>query len=241
MKTKYLLTILEGETASKDTLTSIAQNLDIKGATAETLTSDDYTTVTYKDSLEEALNAAFEKIKSSDFTHVCIVNNGSVLKEYASNTVKTYITNDEILYMPMVELLDSSEPGSPFRGFLNSSLWKPYFATEIGVLDLQLAKKGVDLIIDGCYIPKKIISEHKLNPEIKYFSTFEFFNKIISAGEEIVGIPKVTMRVVKDYTLKSIPNDEKLKYFKMAQSSAVEVLEVDEIITDALPEAGISV
>jgi len=217
MKTKYLLTVPENVEVDKATVASIGENIETKGEI-------DYAIVSYKDSIEDALNAEFDKIKDSTYTHVCIINNGSILRDHARATASKYVDNEECVYLPIVELCNEPVKAGEsvvFRGFLNSSVWKPYFATEIGVLDLALSKRGVDLIMDGCYIPKKVATKFKLNPEVKHFSGFEYFNRIISAGVEVVGIPKITLRAIKDYELKNVSKEDKLKYFKLAQESAM--------------------
>jgi hypothetical protein len=208
MKINYIVTVPgDLSTMNQNTLASINANLKEDDKITELC----YGTITE----EEVLNNYIKTI-SPEFTHVVLISDGSFISEVAREIYETYAENNEEVYLPIVEL-HSIEEGNPFRGFLNASLWKPYFAEEVGELDLPLSLKGVDLILYGALIPTSVITKYAFKPEIKYYSFFEYFNRLLNKKVEVIGIPKIVLKCVKDYELKDLPKEEKLSAFKFAQ------------------------
>jgi hypothetical protein len=178
---------------------------------------DQIISFTYSESVEEALNTELEKVNEEDFTHIVLIYNGSVLRTQANDVVTQYIKNNEAVYLPIVQLNDF-ESGE-FKGFLNSCIWKPHAAETTGEVTLALAKKGIDLIIDGAYIPVSVAKKFRLKESIKYFSQFEFLSRLTHNNISVFGIPKVTITCNRDFELRDVPKPEKIKYFKEAQES----------------------
>lgn len=213
-KINYIVTIYcDTETINTPTKTtedSIRENLGVE---------DKVTNLFWGDKTEEeVINEYISTLKEDEFTHICIINDGSILKDNFSRVMNTYVDNNETVYLPIVELNNDSDNKGvlSFKGFLNSSIWKPYFAEEVGVLDLPLSKRGVDLILYGALIPLSVVKKYKFKPEIKYYSSFEFLNRIINSSIPVLGIPKVTFKCITDYELKGVTKEEKVKFFKLA-------------------------
>ncbi len=167
---------------------------------------------------EETINEYVSTLKEGEFTHICIINDGSILREQAATVTEAYVEDNETVYLPMVELCNDDKGKPMFKGFLNASIWKPYFAEEAGVLDQTLALRGVDLILYGALIPTSVITKYKFKTDIKYYSFFEYLSRLIHSSVPVLGIPKITLRCIKDYELKDVPKEEKMEFFKKAQS-----------------------
>jgi hypothetical protein len=213
IKINYLVTV-NGDKASAqtDTLEAIKKVLIAK----DKITQVCFGTL----SEEEALNAHITSINPGDFTHIVIINNKSLLRDFAAKVNETYVTDLEAVYIPLVELCNDEKDGKvTFKGFLNSSIWKPYMAEETGILDQALTSKGADLILYGALIPVTVAQKHKFKPEIKHYSFFEYLNRLVNQEVNVIGIPKVTLRCVKDYELKDVPKEEKIAAWKIAMSA----------------------
>lgn len=215
MKTKinYIISV-EGDKG-------LAQEVTRKSIEAVLNPGDKITEVCYgTQTEEEVLNDHIKTIDSEKFTHIVIVNDGSTLKESAADVVKTYVDDETTVFLPIVELCEEAKSGKPsFKGFLNSSIWKPYFAESIGTLDLTLCVRGVDLILYGAIIPVAVAQKYTFKTDIKYYSFFEYLSRLVHSEVPVLGIPKLTLRCIKDYELKSVSKEEKLIHFKQAQSS----------------------
>lgn len=215
MKINYIITTYgDLSLANADTVKSIEANLK----PGDKITDLSYMTK----SEEEVLNDHISSLKDGEFTHICIINDGSLLRDFATDVFTTYVDNDETVYMPIVELCNdiNGTKGKPmFKGFLNASIWKPYFAEELGILDQTLCIRGVDLLLYGALIPVSVVQKFKFKPEIKHYSFFEYLSRIVYSKIPVLGIPKVTLKCIKDYELKDLPKEEKLAAFKLAQAS----------------------
>lgn len=212
-KIKYIVTV-EGDLgfAQKDTLDSIQANLK----EGDSLSQVCFGTKTE----EEALNEYISTLAPNDYTHIVIINDGSLLRDFASRVTEDYIKELDVVYLPTVELCNEASKGSvTFKGFLNTSLWKPYMAEETGVLDQSLSVKGADLMLYGALIPVSVVQKYKFKPEVKYYSFFEFLNRLVHMDVPVLGIPKVTLRCIKDYELKDISKEEKLAAWKIATTA----------------------
>lgn len=215
MKIKYIVTVPKTDDLTEtnlisDTLKSVTRIIGT--------TRDAVATVRYEEGKEEiGINNEVTNTDDS-FTHIVLINAGSSLKDHFRTTAEEYVIDPKMVYLPLVELYTEEElTGLDFRAFLNSSVWKPYFTDEAGVLDAKLAKRGVDLIHYGAIIPLSVIKTHPLREDIKYYSYFEFFNRILHNNVLVNGVPKAMMKCIKDYELKAIPKEEKMEEFKKAQ------------------------
>ena len=210
MKILYIITGKEGEPTSEETSKSIESK---EGGTV--------TFCLYKDEVEEPglLN---ERIRNCDeeFTHVCIIPNGSSLSEKFKTLVPLYATEEDAIYMPIVSYYYNPDGEEKFRGFLNSVLWKPHVVEQVGELTLSTAVKQIDTTLYGCLIPIKLFKEQNFGfaTDVKYFWQFEFLNQVCKKEIDVLGIPKVLFNMTKDFELKDIDKDEKLKYFDMARA-----------------------
>ena len=68
----------------------------------------------------------------------------------------------------------------------------------------------------GALIPVSVVQKYKFKTDIKYYSFFEYLNRIINSSVPVLGIPKVTLKCIKDYELKGVPKQEKIDFFKKA-------------------------
>lgn len=215
LKIKYIVTVPKTDDLTETNLTSdtLKSIVGIVGTTRDAVA-----TVRFDEGKEEVEINAEVAATDDSFTHVVVINAGSSLKDHFRSTADEYVTDSEKVYLPLVELYTEEETtGLDFRAFLNSSVWKPYFTDELGILDAKLAKRGVDLILYGAIIPLSVIKAQPLREDIKYYSYFEFFNRILHNKIEIIGLPKTMAKCIKDYELKSIPKDVKIEEFKKAQ------------------------
>ena len=210
MKINYIITVYGDK--------SIPQQNTLESVNAILKEGDKVTLLSYGTLSEEEVLNTYIATLPTEFTHVVLVSDGSFVSIAAREIYETYAQDIDKVYLPIVEL-HSIEENNPFRGFLNASLWKPYFAEEVGELDLSLSLKGVDLIIYGALIPVSVITKYTFKPEIKYYSFFEYFNRLLSKEITIKGIPKIILKCIKDYELKDVSKEEKLQAFKLAQSS----------------------
>ena len=187
------------------------------------LTKDDKMNVVEHDEWEE-VKALNEYVKTLiGFTHVCIVPNGSVISEVTNTVIKKYIKDDKTVYLPLVSYLvpvPGSEPIEyDLKGILNSCIWKPYLAHKVGILNQELSLRQIDTTLYGAFIPLTLLQKYTFKEDIKYFSFFEFLNRITYKKVNVVGIPKLGFHLKKDYELKGVDNKEKVVYFKKAQES----------------------
>lgn len=217
MKIKYIITVPKTDDLTETNLMSDTLK-SITGIIGEPSYKDAVATVRFEEGKEEiGINAEVSNTDDS-FTHVVVINAGSSLKDHFRTTAIEYVTYSNVVYLPLVELYsDEDGAGLDFRAFLNSSVWKPYFTDEPGILDAKLAKRGVDLILYGAIIPLAVLKAHPLKEDIKYYSYFEFFNRIIHNKTQILGLPKTMVKCIKDYELKSVSKEEKIEEFKKAQ------------------------
>lgn len=216
MKIKYIVTVPKSDDVKEtnqvsDTLKSITT---IIGSS-----KDEVSVVRYElNKEEEEINKEIATKTSDTFTHVVIINAGSTLKDHFRKTVEEYVNTDqETVFLPIVELHTEEEGNYSFRAFLNSSLWKPYLTDEVGKLDLKLSKRGIDLIQYGAIIPLNLLKKFPFKEDIKYYSYFEFFNRILNNNMKVVSIPRTLLLCRKDYELKNVSKDEKLEEFKKTQ------------------------
>lgn len=220
MKIKYIITVpktddVKETNLTSDTLKSVVSTIGI--------TRDEVSIVRYSlNKEEEEINKEIVKIKD-DYTHVIILNAGSSLKDHFRKTVEEYVGSDvEQVFLPIVELHTEEEGNYSFRAFLNSSLWKPYLTDEVGKLDLKLSRRGIDLIQYGAIIPLNVLKKFSFKEDIKYYSYFEFFNRVLHNGVKVVSIPRTLLLCKKDYELKDISKEEKLEEFKKTQEVFLE-------------------
>jgi len=215
MKIKYIVTVPKSEDATEANLISET----LKSVTTIIGSSrDEVSVVRYElNKEEEEINKEVNKTADA-FTHVVIINAGSTLKDHFRKTVEEYVGSDkETIYLPIVELYTEEAGEYSFRAFLNSSLWKPYLTDEVGKLDLKLSKRGIDLIQYGAIIPLDILKKYSFKEDIKYYSYFEFFNRVLSNEVKVKSIPRTLLLCKKDYELKNVSKDEKLEEFKKTQ------------------------
>lgn len=206
MKINYILLVPQGQEPNPESLKSFTVNQK----------EDDSVTIASIVTTEEAaINEAVEKTDDS-FTHVCIISNENNIIPLYREIVADYLTDDTVL-IPMVELCLKDGDKFTFRGFLNTCVWKPYLADNIGNFDLKLTKQQIDLTLYGSLIPLKIAKANKFKSNIKYYSHFEYLNRLAHKEVAIKGIPKVIVRCPMDYELKGVPKEEKVKFFKAAQ------------------------
>jgi hypothetical protein len=228
MRINYIITAPEGKegetpyVCSEATTNSVTTNLQ---------SGDTIITLAYQEGNEESmLNDYIAKL--DDDSHVVVINDGSILRENAWEVYRQYdsivhegetksFNGNEIIKLPIVELSNADDKGKlHFKGFLNASLWKPYFAETVGELDSTLATRGVDLMLYGALIPTSILKKYKLKTDLKYYSFFEFLSRMTRTEIPVLGIPKITLKCVKDYELKDVPQEEKLIAFKAAQAAS---------------------
>jgi hypothetical protein len=196
---------------------------ETKDSVKSILTDDDkINTLEYNE--WEEVQALNEYIKTLiGFTHVCIVPNGSVISEVTNTVIKKYIKDEETVYLPLVSYLvpvPGTEPVDyDLKGVLNSCIWKPYLAHKTGILNQELSLKQIDTTLYGAFLPLSILQKYPFKEDIKYFSFFEFLNRITYKKVNVVGIPKLAFHLKKDYELKGVDNKEKVVYFKKAQES----------------------
>lgn len=218
MKINYIITGKVTDVMHPDTSNFSIDT--VKAIEVNKATDDTVTNVFFDDTLtiEEALNKYFETIDNT-VTHVCIIPDGTTLLPEYSNIVKEYFQENKII-MPIVELnKKDTNADEVFRGFLNTCIWKPFFSENLGILDHKLAVRQVDLLLYTCLIPIAIVKENKFKTKLKYFSFFEYFNRITNKELGVIGIPKVLARTTYDYELKEVNKEDKLKYFKAAQET----------------------
>lgn len=163
---------------------------------------------------EEAINIAIEKVETDQ---IVIIPDGSTLSENYLNILSQYVKDDKAIYLPIGSYYYDPENDNQFKGFLNTILWKPQVTDEVGKLTARVALKQIDHTLYGALIPTSILKENKFNKDIKYFSQFEFVNRILKAGVNIIGVPKMLFNLYKDYELKKENKEEKIKYFEEAR------------------------
>lgn len=218
MKINYIVTTTSTIEVSEGTRQSIERNLQPE---------DTYNVAIFNDTINEetSLNQIISTL--GDDGYIVLVNDGSIVREFASDIYAKYADLGtgwkgpmEVIKLPIVELCTPVEKAAPhFKGFLNASIWKPYFAENVGELDLTLATRGIDLLLYGALIPTVIAKKYAFNTTLKYYSFFEFLSRLIRADIPVLGIPKITLKCIKDYELKDVSQEEKLKHFKAAQVS----------------------
>jgi hypothetical protein len=213
-KIKYIIIGAKKEKINKETLESLV------ALTGKADLQTVFIQVSDKEKEETLINEEISKIEE-EIEYICIVKNGSIFKNTFAKTVEDYIINPNVVYLPLVEYHGVSGETTGFKGFLNSSLWKPYFTENIGELDLKLSKRGVDLTIYGAIIPVNILKNNKFKSTIPYYSYFEWFNRIINKGVTVVGIPRVVVKSMFDYELQSLSKEDKIAFFKQAQEDYV--------------------
>jgi len=187
------------------------------------LTKEDKLSIVEYEDGEEA-KAINEYVKSLiGFTHVCMIPNGSVISESTNTVIKKYMKEEDSVYLPLVSYLvpipNSETNEYDLKGILNSCIWKPYYAHKVGILNPELALKQIDTTLYGAFIPLTLLQKYLFKEDIKYFSFFEFLNRITYKKEKVIGIPKLGFHLKKDYELKTVENSEKVIWFKKAQES----------------------
>lgn len=222
MKIKYIVTVPKSDDVKETNLVSDTLK-SITGIIGSS--KDEVSVVRYEPNKEEEeINKEISNKTANTFTHVVIVNAGSTLKDHFRKTAEEYVNTDqETVFLPIVELYTEEEGNYSFRAFLNSSLWKPYLTDEVGKLDLKLSKRGIDLIQYGALIPLNVLQKYPFKQDIKYYSYFEFFNRVLQNDVKVVSIPRTLLVCKKDYELKNVPKDEKLEEFKKTQETVSNV------------------
>lgn len=218
MKIQYIITTAN-KTASEKTLKSIP--------------TKDVVTVSYKDDKQEPLNKAIAKV-SDDFTHIVIVDDGDILRENYQDVVDQYVKDDEAIYLPIVEYTDDE---GNFKGFLNTCMHKAAFEPEVnGVLDFDLAKRGIDLYLTGAVIPTSAAKQHTFEKEVKYYTDINYIAKLTTLEKfDVISLPKVVAITNCDFTLKNVSKEDKIKYYKLAQTEGLPVIE-ENTEEEMLPE-----
>lgn len=169
------------------------------------------------DKTEEA--AINEAVKEIGTTHVVIIPDGSYISENYMKVVDAYVNDLEAVYLPIGSYChDDDSDEEVFKGFLNTIMWKAHIASTIGELDLPAALKQADTTLYFAIIPTEVLKNNLLSEEVKYFSQFEYLNRIIAGDVTVLGIPKMVFTLMKDYELKSVNKDEKIKYFAAARA-----------------------
>lgn len=213
MNILYIITQKEGQTeAANKTIASLDP-------------TSDYIHVGYSEetSEEEAINIAIEQtLEAKGYTHVCIIPAGSTTSSKYKTITEAYVKDEKAIYLPIVSYcFEEGSSEEVFKGFLNTIMWKAHIARELGVLTLDLSIKQADTTLYGALIPIKLLKENQLNKDIKYFSQFEYLNRIIKAEVLVLGIPKMIFTLNKDFELKLIPKEEKIKYFEQAREGYI--------------------
>lgn len=164
---------------------------------------------------ETAINECIESV-GEDITHACIIPDGSTLSEKYLGITSQYTKDEKTVYMPLVSYYYDPE-GEKFKGFLNATLWKPHVAEELGVVDLKLSTKQADTTLYFSIIPVEVLKKFKFNIEMKFFSQFEYLNRIVKNEVTVLGIPKAVANLNKDYELKKEDKKEKIVWFEKAR------------------------
>lgn len=207
MKILYIITQKEGQT---DAVEKTTASLNFQeGHLIHVFYSDEI-------SEEAAINKAIENI-TEDYSHFCILPAGSELRSNYISVIADYLKDEPAIYLPLVEYCYDESGEESFKGLLNTICWKAHIAREVGVLSLDLSVKQADTTLYGALIASNILRDNKLNEEIKYFSQFEYLNRVNKANISVLGVPKVLFALNKDFELKSVSKDEKIIYFEKAR------------------------
>jgi len=207
-----------------DTLYIITHKSEQAEAIKKTILSLDtkstYIQLEYSNEIsEEQVVSHYIDNLDKEYSHFCIIPAGSTLSENYTSIVTGYLKDREAIYLPIVSYcFEEGSAEEIFKGFLNVFCWKPQHARVIGELTKELALKQVDTTLYGALIPFSVLKTYKLNEKIKYFSQFEYLNRVIKKGVKVLGIPKMLVTLNKDFELKSISKEEKLKYFEQARA-----------------------
>ena len=220
MKVAYVVTGLDATETTGETTASIKKN-DENAEVFVCLYSETKTEA-------EAVNEWCDKIEqiSKDITHICIIPDGSTLSEKWLSIMTAYARDEKAIYMPVGGYYYDPENDNQFKGFLNTIMWKPQVAEVVGELTTKLATRQIDHTLYGALIPLYVMKDYKFNKDIKYFSHFEFVNKVLKGDVEIIGVPKVLYNLYKDYELKAVDKEEKMKYFEEARNGYLPMVDL---------------
>lgn len=209
MKTKFLILKQASEKVSEKTLASIRQQYDEESIQILDIANDNeaYT-----------LNSYIFTLKN-EFTHICLVPNGSELTNKFKAITDTYIEKGAIM-LPIVEWCEEDSEGKDsFKAFLNSYVYQSALTEEMGTVDLKFAKQQLDNTLYGALIPVSIAKENKFKEKFLYYNHNEYLCRVASKGVEILGIQKYCFKLKVDYALKDVDNETKTKYFNAVLSS----------------------
>lgn len=209
MKPKFLILKQTSEKVSQKTLASIRQQYDEESIQVLDIANDNeaFTINSYVFTLKE------------EFTHVCLVPNGSELTNKFKAIVDTYIEENTVM-LPIVEWCEENEAGEDsFKAFLNSYVYQSALTEEMGSVDLKFAKQQLDNTLYGALIPTSILKENKLKEKFLYYNHNEYLCRLANKGVDILGIQKYCFKLKVDYALKDVDNDTKTKYFNAVLSS----------------------
>lgn len=209
MKTKFFILKQESEKVSEKTLTSIRQQYDEESIQIVDIANNNeaYT-----------LNACVFTLKE-EYTHFCLVPNGSELTNKFKAITDTYIEEGAIM-LPIVEWCEEDSEGQDaFKAFLNSYVYQSALTEEMGTVDLKFAKQQLDNTLYGALIPVSVAKENKFKEKFLYYNHNEYLCRVASKGVEILGVQKYCFKLKVDYALKDVDNETKTKYFNAVLSS----------------------
>lgn len=208
MKTKFILIKKEGEAVNFQTLTSITDQYDEKDCQVMEIANDNEMF---------SLNAYIFTL-TSEYSHVCLVPNGSVLTNKYRAITESYVEEGAVM-LPIVEWCEEIDGKDEFKAFLNSYVYQSALTEELGIVDLKFAKQQLDNTLYGALIPVQILKENKFKEKFLYYNHNEYLCRLANKGIEILGIPKYCMKLKNDYSLKDVDNETKTKYFGAVISS----------------------
>jgi len=183
-----------------------------------------FVTVEYDDEISEAkaINDIVSNTENIDY--ICIIPEGSIVSKNYEKIIKLYIKDLSAVYLPIVSYCYNEEDPEKeiFKGFLNTIMWKAHLAKELGEMKLDLSLKQADTSLYFSLIPLDLLKEEKLAEDYKYFSHFEYLNRILSKEKKVFGIQKVCATLLKDYELKGENKDLKREEFERARKTYLE-------------------
>lgn len=209
---KILYLIVDGTVPATDAQLKTAASILKTGGTAHVLPKEE--------SREAAINKFVAELKDDDYTHICLIPEGSELTEGYEKIAEQFVKNDKTVYLPIVQYYDPTDEGEhKFKGLLNTCMWKPYVGgNEYGQVGEQLAVRQIDTTLYGAIIPISILREYHLKIKIKFYSFFEYTSRIAHHKVAIKGIPKVGVLYFASDEIKKATQEERVKYFRACQT-----------------------
>lgn len=201
-KIKFIITSTSGYDMNSERQTTI-----------DSLPEKDYTVITsITPETEPKLINEMVTALDSEYTHVCIVPEGSIVQPIFSECTTTYFEDNAIL-LPIVEWSEKEDDIDTFKAFLNAYLFQSSLTEEVGMMDLKYASQQLDNTLYGALIPVSILKEHKLKENFTYYNHNEYFCRLASKEVSIVGVPKNCLKLNADYSLREVSNEAKTAYF----------------------------